>query len=403
MDNMWGDDWVEVRAQWPLTKGVAHLNHGSFGTPPVPVLKRQSWLRSELVGNPDRFFRRRMRPLLEEARLRAAAYCNAAPDSFALITNTSTGINTVLGELDFSPGDELVMTDHAYGAVRAAVERACRRTGAVQRVVPISLFARDEVVESSILASVNDRTRLVIIDHVTCCTARLLPIESLVVELHERDVPVLVDGAHAPGMVHVDLDRMKPDFWVGSFHKWAGAPHGTGGLYVAPGWHHLVEPLVAPLTLGEVQETFPQSFVWSGTLDPTALLVIPTAIEFMSQLGWHRLQSHNYRLAEYGRQVLAKSLDTLTDSPTEPQTAMSLVALPQNLVRNAVQAYQLQELIAEELLTEVSVMAWQGRGWIRLSAQVYNAPEEYDRLAEQLPARLNEFVQRSTGEAKIDP
>src|SRR5512132_2084677 len=273
MENLWGDDWPKVRAQWPLSEGVAHLNHGSFGTPPVPVLERQSSLRTELVSNPDRFFRRRMRLLLDEARFSAAAYCNADPDNFALITNTSTGISTIVGGLDFDKDDEIVMTDHAYGAVRVAVERASRRTGALSRVVSIPLFASDEVVERALLASVNDHTRLVIIDHVTCCTARVLPVENLVPKLQRRDVAVLVDGAHAPGMVDVDLDRMRPDFWVGSFHKWASAPHGAGGLYVAPKWHHTVEPLVAPLSPGEVRGQFPKSFVWSGTADPTALMV----------------------------------------------------------------------------------------------------------------------------------
>jgi isopenicillin-N epimerase len=386
MDNPeWGDDWPEVRAEWALDRGVAHLNHGSFGAAPTPVLDARAELLSELEHNPVQFFRRKARHAMEDARQAAAFFCGAEDDGFVFVQNTTAGISTVLNHFPLKPNDELVVTEHAYESVRVAAQRACRSQNAILRVVNVPIIASDTEIVELIMASVGPRTRLVIVDQITCRTAMLFPVAELVRQLHERDVPVLVDAAHTPGMLPVDLSELAPDFWVGSFHKWAGAPPASAGLYIAKHWRNQVEPLIASRMLdGKIQ----QLFSWPGTFDPTLFIVIPVALDFMAKLGWERLREYNRTLAFHGHEVVAKAINMSDHDLIEPQIAMSAVRLPHGVGSTTDGAEALQDRIAVDLSAETTVTAWRRHGWLRLSAQVYNTYSEYEELAERLPGLL---------------
>jgi isopenicillin-N epimerase len=383
---IWGDDWPQVRAMWPLEPTVAHLNHGSYGAVPSSVLEEQQSWRDRMESNPVRFLRRELPAALVSARAEVAAFLGASDGSLAFVSNATTGASTVLSAFPLEPGDAVLRTDHSYGAVRIAVDRFAADRGAVVDTVHLPLTAdQDEVVEA-VLGAVRPRTRLVVLDHVTSPTARQLPLVTLVPALQERGVAVLVDGAHAPGMLAVDLDRLGADFFVGNLHKWCCAPRGTAVLHAAERWRPTMRPLVA--SWGEA-EGFPLAFDDTGTDDPTAWLSAPRALRVLERLGLERLRRHNVELAVIGQLEVAASLGVAaTDLPRDAAVSMQLVPLPDGVASTEAEAGALQDRIGEESAVEVAITSWDGRGFVRVSAQAYNAPADYRRLAADLPSLL---------------
>jgi isopenicillin-N epimerase len=385
-NELWGEDWPEVRALWPLEPTVSHLNHGSFGAVPTPVLEEQQSWRARMEANPVRFFVREQPEALEQARAEIAHFLGAAPDSLAFVRNATAAASTVMSCLDLAPGDEILVTDHTYGAVHIAAERWATATGAKVVAVHVPLGAADDEVTAAVLAAVSDRTRLAVVDQVTSATARRMPLVTLLPAIRDRGCAVFVDGAHAPGMLAVDLDGMGADFWAGNLHKWCCAPRGTAVLHVAPQHRHRMRPLVA--SWGE-SAGFPQSFNEVGTEDLTAWLAAPRALRLLDQLGFDRLRRHNVELAVHGQRVLAERLGLDTTSlPRDPAVSMQLVPLPAGLASTPLEAAALQNRIGEQIAAEVAVTSWAGQGFVRLSAQAYNSPADYARLAADLPGLL---------------
>lgn len=372
-----------------LDPAVAHLNHGSFGSVPIGVQRAQQRLRDETEANPVRFFTQGLVDRIAHARRHLATFLGADPDGAALVGNATTGAGIVLQSLRLRPGDEIVTTNHGYGAVALAVERACRRTGAVARTLPVPLTATDDETIEIIRAGIRPgTTRLLIVDEITSPTARLLPTAKIIVAAREHDVPVLVDAAHAPGMLPVAVDAVGADFWVGNLHKWAYAPRGTALLAVAPRWRPQIEPLVVSW---EQESGFPLRVEWQATLDYTSWLAAPVGLCTLRTLGVERVRAHNAALAVYGQRVVGAALGLspadLPD-PGGPSVAMRIIPLPAGLATTLADATALRLRIADTLATEVAVNAWGGRGWLRLCGQVYNRAEEYDNLARRLPALL---------------
>jgi isopenicillin-N epimerase len=386
-NHLWGPDWPEVRALWPIDPSIAHLNHGSFGAVPLPVSEAQDRLRAETERDPTGFFWWTLPPALDQARRATAAFLGADPEGFVFVPNATTAANTVLASIGLRPSDEVMVTDHGYGALRLASGRAAERTGATLRVQPIPLpndeTGTDAMVEA-LLDGVTDRTRLVLVCQIASPTAVVFPIARIVEELRARGVLSFVDGAHAPGMIDVDLAELRPDFWTGNLHKWPCAPRGAGALYVAEPHRDRIQPLI---TSWNALEGFVPSFAWVGTADYTPYLCVPAALEFMAGLGWDRLRRHNRELAAYGRGVVREVLGTgppCSDADGLFE-AMTLVALPDGAVTTLDEGRELSRRAFEELRVEVAAFPWRDRGFLRLSAQAYNAPAEYDRLAEGLP------------------
>jgi isopenicillin-N epimerase len=381
---LWGPDWPSVRDQWILDPSVAFLNHGSFGACPLPVLDAQTELRRQMERQPVEFLWRRLAGLTGEARERTAALLNAEPAGLAFVTNATMGVATVLAGTSLEPGDEVVMTDHAYPAIRNSARRACAASGATLVVehVPLPLPSPDDVA-AIVLGAVTARTRLVIVDHVTSPTAAIFPVKAIVEQCRSRDTPVLVDAAHVPGMFDVDLTALAPDFWTGNFHKWACAPKGAAVLYVGPEHRDRVRPLVTSHGYGG---SFHAEFDWTGTADPSPYLSIPAALDFMETLGWERVRRHNHALVESGRAWLAGALGTEAQVPESSFGSMAVVALPAGVGATVEEARVLQADLYDTDRIEVPIGSWNERGYVRLSAQAYNAPGEYERLARALPA-----------------
>jgi isopenicillin-N epimerase len=379
------------RLLFSLDPATAHLNHGSFGAVPLAVQRVQHRLRDEVEANPPRFYAVGLAERIAHTRRHLATFLGADPDGSALIGNTTTGAALVLGSLDLRTGDEIVTTEHGYGAVRLAVDAACARTGAVHRTVPLPLAPTDDEVVAAVTGAVTGRTRLVIVDQITSPTARLFPVARVVAALRPAAVPVMVDAAHVPGQVPVNVAGIGADFWAGNLHKWAYAPRGTALLAVSPAWRERIRPLVVSW---EQETGFPARLEWQGTLDYTPWLAAPTGLFTLRTLGVQTVRTHNAALAEYGQRVVATALraDPPADPPGEASgLAMRVVPLPPGLATDLAAAGRLRQRIADELGFEVAVNPYRGQGLLRLSAQVYNRAEEYDRLAERLPAFLSSY------------
>jgi isopenicillin-N epimerase len=383
---LWGEDWQAVRDLWPLEPTVAHLNHGSFGAVPTPVLEEQQSWRDRMESNPVRFFVREMPTALAAARGEVAAFLGAAEGSLAFVANATTGASTVLAGFPLERDDAVLVTDHSYGAVRIAAHRFAADRGARVDSVHVPLTASDGEAVDAVLGAVHERTRLVVLDHVTSPTARRLPLAELVPAVQERGAAVLVDGAHSPGMLDVDLEALGADFFVGNLHKWCCAARGTAVLHASARWRGSLRPLVA--SWGEA-EGFPLAFDDTGTDDPTPWLSAPLALRVLERLGWDRLRRHNVELAVTGQRVVAAAIGVPAgDLPSDPAVPMQLVPLPEGLVTSREQAAALQDRIGEESAVEVAVTFFDGRGYVRVCAHAYNAPADYQRLAAELPALL---------------
>ncbi|GIF02921.1 aminotransferase class V-fold PLP-dependent enzyme [Actinoplanes siamensis] len=379
-----------ARLLFSLDPAVSYLNHGSFGALPISVQRAQQRLRDEMDLNPMRFFGAGLLDRISHTRRHLAAFLGADPEGSALTTNTTTAVSLVLQSAGLGSADEVLLTDHSYGAVAMAARRECRRTGATVRTVAVPLGASSAETVSRVRTALRPgRTRLLIIDQLTSATATLMPVKQIVAAARAQGIPVLVDAAHVPGMLPVDVDDIGADFWAGNLHKWAWAPRGTSLLVVAKEWRRRIDPLVVSW---EHDRGFPASVESHGTADYTPWLAAPAGVFAMRTLGLDAIRRHNAALVAYGQRVVGSALGLdpadLPD-PGGPGVSMRIVPLPAGLATTVPEAHALRQHIADKLGVETQMTAWGGRGLLRLSAQIYNRPEEYHHLADRLPALLS--------------
>jgi isopenicillin-N epimerase len=388
-------------ALWPLERGVAFLNHGSYGACPSEVLRHQAALRAEMEAEPVRFLGRELEGRLDDARAALGAFVGADSDDLAFITNATSGVNAVLRSLTFSAGDEVLTTDHAYAACRNTLDYVANRSGVRVNVavIPFPVASPDAVVDA-VLAKVTPRTRLALLDHITSPTGIILPIERMVTELLRRGVETLVDGAHAPGMVPVDLRALGAAYYSANCHKWICAPKGSAFLWVRRDRQADVHPLTISHGATGVRpgrSRFRLEFDWTGTQDPTAWLTVPKAIEYMGSLlpgGWPALMARNRALTLAARDLLCAAAGSGPPSPDDMIGSLASIVLPDSVrtetgwrVRDPIQGR-----LFDDWGIELPIMRWPAppRRLLRISVQLYNRPEQYIRLAEALRKELAE-------------
>jgi isopenicillin-N epimerase len=383
---------------WALDPSITFLNHGSFGACPRPVLAAQQRWRERLEAEPVRFMVRELEPALDAARAALADFVGARPDDLVFVPNATTGVNTVLAGLPLAPGDELLVTDHGYNACRNALERVAARRGARVVVVrvPFPLHDAGQVL-APLLAAAGPRTKLLLVDHVTSQTGLVLPVERIVPELQARGIDVLVDGAHAPGMLPLHLDELGAAYYTGNCHKWLCAPKGAALLHVRADRQAGVLPLVTSHGANSPRtdrSRFQLEFGWTGTDDPTACLSVPDALAFLGGLlpgGWPALMAANRALARRARDLLCDALAVPAPAPDAMLGSLASVPLPDG-PRDAPPGPfgldPLQEALFREQRIEVPVFAWSAppRRLLRVAAQAYNSPAQYERLASVLRA-----------------
>jgi isopenicillin-N epimerase len=378
---------------WPLDPSIDFLNHGSFGACPTYVLDAQTQLRARLEGEPVRFMARELEGLLDEARAEVAAFVRCDPDDLAFVPNATTGVNTVLRSLRFAPDDELLTTDHAYNACANALRATGGRVTVAKIGFPVP--SEDHVVEA-ILAAVTPKTRLALVDHITSPTGLVFPIERIVRGLAERGVDTLVDGAHGPGMVPLALDALGAAYYTGNCHKWVCAPKGAGILHVRRDRQAAIRPVVTSHGANSARtdrSRFRLELDWTGTDDPTAYLCVPEALRFMDGLfenGWLEVMSRNRALALAGRDILAAALGVKAPCPDSMIGSLASLPLPDGSTseppRSPLYDDPLQRSLYELERIEVPIAPWPAppRRLIRISAQLYNSLDQYERLASRL-------------------
>jgi isopenicillin-N epimerase len=389
---------------WRLDPEYTFLNHGSFGACPVPVLEYQRGLIDRLESRPVQFLDRDILGLMDGARHEVATFLGGDPDGLVVVPNATAGAMTVLRSLRFRPGDELLTTDHEYNAVLNALQAVAedQRAVVVQASIRLPVRHPEEVVEA-LLSAVTPRTRIAVVSHVTSPTGLVLPIETIVRELDRLGVDTLVDAAHSPGMVPVDLAALNAAYWTGNGHKGRCGPKGSGVLHIREDRRDRVRPLVTSHGRNDPRtdrSRLRKEFDWQGTPDPSAFLALPEAIRVVGALdpgGWTGLMAANRAMALAAREQLQAALGVEPIAPVELIGSMASVRLP--TLTSDVEAAALNLALSEEDRIEVPITGWPVRGarpnvsdppsavFVRVSAQRYNEPVDYGRLAHALARR----------------
>ncbi len=381
------------RSHWGLDPEIVFLNHGSFGACPRAVLAEQAEIRARIEREPVLFLGRELEARLDDVRAELGPFLGAAPEDLAFVPNATTGVNAVLRSLAFEPGDEILITDHGYNACNNAVDFVCSQSGArrTQARVPFPIASEDQVIEA-VLAALTARTRLVLFDQVTSPTGLVFPVARLVARLRERGVEALVDAAHAPGMLALDLDAAGAAFTTGNCHKWMCTPKGTAFLHVRRDLQERVRPTVTSHGANRRHPTrsrYLMEFDWVGTQDPSGYLAIPAALRFFRELlpgGWPELSQRNHALALQGRELLLAALAVEAPAPEAMLGSLVSVPLPALGAVDPAQGDPLQAELFRAHRIEVPLFSFGGRRLLRISAQLYNELSEYERLVGALRA-----------------
>jgi isopenicillin-N epimerase len=387
-----------LRAHWTLDPETTFLNHGSFGATPRVVQAAQAEWRSQLEAQPVAFFVRTLPRALDTAREALGSFLCADAERLAFVPNATAGVNTVLRSVapSWAPGGNVVTTNHEYNACRNALEFVADGAGLEVRVarVPFPLDGPDEAFEA-VMACVDHATRLVLVDHVTSPTGLVLPVQRLVAALRDRGVPVLIDGAHAPGMLDLDLEALGADYYTGNLHKWVCAPKGAAFLHARADRVEALRPLAishgANAALLPGQTRFRVEFDWTGTADPTAFLSVPEAIRFVGGLlpgGWSAVRARNHALCLAARDQLCDALGLVPPAPDVMLGTLASLPVPPTpgLPPSPHGLDALQEALWVQHRIEVPIVPWGGRGehLVRISAHLHNGGEDYERLARAL-------------------
>ncbi|MDY7020176.1 MAG: aminotransferase class V-fold PLP-dependent enzyme [Cyanobacteriota bacterium] len=396
------DETLDVELQtssnhqhWLLDADVTFLNHGSFGACPRIVLEKQAQLREQLERQPVYFFVREWESLLDQARQQLAEFIGADTEELAFVPNATTGVNSILRSLVFSPTDELLTTNHEYNACRNALNFVAERWGAKVVVVdiPFPVHSPDEIL-TPIVEKITPRTKLVLIDHISSQTGLIFPLKSLIQELDSRGIDSLVDGAHVPGMLPLNAKEIGATYYTGNCHKWLCAPKGAAFLSVRSDKQAKIHPVTISHGANSPRSDrsrFQLEFDWMGTYDPTAYFCIPEAIKFMGSLlpgGWSELIQQNHQKVIFARKLLSDKLEISLPCPDEMVGSMATLILPERVQSIP----KLQEQLWNQFKIEVPIIPWenQPQKLMRISAQIYNTLSEYDKLAQALLSLANQ-------------
>jgi isopenicillin-N epimerase len=362
-----------------LRRDVTFLNHGSFGACPRPVFEQyQAWQR-ELEAEPVEFLGRRINGLLEEARTAFGAFIGAPPRDVVFVPNVTYAVNIVARSLDLQPGDEVLGTNHEYGAVERTWRFVCGQRGARYVTQPVNLpLERPEDVIEQLWAGVTERTRVIAMSHITSPTALIFPVAEICRRAREAGILTVIDGAHVAGQIDLDMAAIGADFYGGNCHKWLCAPKGAGFLYARPERQAMLEPLVVSWgwqSRTPSESPFLDLFQWMGTDDPSAFLSVPAAITFQHEHNWPAVRAACHALASEARRHVAELTGMPQVCPDSPEWFAQMCVLPlsQNL-------HGIQQRLWDEYRIEIPETEWNGQHFLRLSIQAYNTPDDTERL-----------------------
>ncbi len=370
---------TEAFAAFELDPGYLHLNHGSYGAVPRTVRLEQDRVRAEIERNPTRFYGEDMPPAMRRMAGEVAKRLGGQADNWVFCENATAAVSAVLQTLDLNPGDEILTSSHAYGAVLKAMSLAASRRGARLKLasLPPILETEDQVVDG-IARALGPQTRLLVIDHITSATATIFPVQRIAALARSAQIPILVDGAHAPGQISLDVPKLGADWYTGNAHKWLFAPRGCGLLWTAPSRQDVTRPAV--LSHG-TDQGYTAAFDWVGTRDPSPWLCFETAALAHDGFGGADLMERNVLLAAQAARELSSALRAQAMAPESMRAAMATLTL-ENCPATEQMAAMIRQSLSESHRIMVPIHAFGGRLCFRISAQIYNSPEDYQRFAE---------------------
>lgn len=388
---------ISEPARFPIRPGLTMLNNGSYGLTPTLVRDAQIELQRRLEEDPVRFFKADLEDYNDDTRHAIGAFTGVEPRSIALVPNGTFAVATVLNNLDLSPGDEILVTDHEYMATFNELAKVCRASGAKVTIakIPFPRLTPEQVVES-IVAKMNDHTRVILVSHITSASALVMPVQEIVEAAKERGIETFLDGAHTPGQIPLDIGAIDPTWYAASCHKWLACPKGTGFIYTSPSRTDGFKPMVRSCRVHEIRPTrdaYLCDFDYTGTNDYTGNMVIPVAIAHMgAQLpaGWDQLRQRNHDMALVGAKIICDVLGIEQQVPESMIASMVSIPIPGTCEDSTLLGEGLWDRLY--LRHRVQAPVWDLPGvcdrMIRISAQLYNTPDDYARLADALRHEL---------------
>lgn len=373
-------DYHTLKAAYLLNPAITYLNHGSFGACPKPVFRDyQQWQR-KLEAEPVQFVESTFRPAISRARTKLGEFINCDPDDLVYFPNPTTALNAVIRSLKLAPGDEILSTDHEYGALERTWKYYCQKTGArfIQRPVLLPYNSKKKMM-ADFLAGITPKTKVIFISEMTSMTAVIFPIKEICRNAEAAGIMTIVDGAHVPGHMELDLSEMRPDIYTGACHKWLSAPKGSSFLYVKRALQDQIDPLV--ISWGW-ESDFPgkSQFLdyhqWQGTRDMSAFFAVPAAIKFQNLHNWPEVKNRCHNLLVEARHRISNITGAETICPDSKSYfgQMASIRLP-----NA-EPVKMQTVLFQEYKIEVPVFRWKDEIFIRVSIQAYNNENDVDKL-----------------------
>ncbi len=374
----------ELKAAFRLNSTWAYLNHGSFGATPAPVLEAYQRWQQELESQPTEFLGRRHNDLMRSARQALGSFVGAAPSDLVFTQNATQALNIVARSLALGPGDEVLTSDHEYGACDRMWRFLSRKSGFtyVRRPISVPPTSRARLVED-LMAGITPRTRVIFISHITSPTAMLLPVEEMCRRARDLGILSIVDGAHTPGQLPLDLAAIGADFYAANLHKWLCAPKGAGFLHARPEAQVLLEPLIVSWGYESDKpgdSRFIDEHEWWGTRDLAAFLAVPAAIEFHQKHNWPAVQQNCHALLS----ACLTSLQELTGLSGVYPDETWYIQMATSPLPPGVDVEVLHRRLVEEYRVEVPILAWNDKKLIRVSIQAYNGPTDIERLLSAL-------------------
>jgi isopenicillin-N epimerase len=378
-----------------LDSEIVFLNHGSFGATPIPVLDVVHSWQEKLEQQPVEFLGRNLMNHLQLARETLADYLHIPAEDLAYIPNVTYGLNIVARSLDLGPGDEILTTNHEYGACDNVWDFVCQKTGStiIRQPIQIPLRSPQEFHEV-FWSGVTSQTKVIYLSHITSPTAMRFPVEPICKQARERGILTVIDGAHAPGQMSVDLSAIDADIYLGNCHKWMLGPKGSGFIYTQKDKQHLIEPLVVSWGWDEnypftTSSRFLDNLQWSGTMDPSAFLSVPAAIQFQNDHDWPTVRNDCHMLLDdaVNRICEVTGMPSLYSDRNDEYYQMAIAPLPQMDTLN-----QFQAQLYEDYNLEIPCIDWHDQQFIRVSVQGYNTQEDIDQLIQALEKLLPESI-----------
>lgn len=393
-------DGRDLADLFPLDRSYTFLNHGSFGSVPHEVLAAQQRWRMEVEARPIEMLGRRMDDLLRDARSAVARFVGVAPHQLGFVTNATEGVHAVFRSIDWKRGDEIVTTDHVYGAMRQSIRRLADEFGVVLRevTVPLPVSGPDDFV-APVIEAFSARTRLLLIDHITSPTALVLPVVQLAEAAKARGILVLIDGAHAPGSINLHINAIPCDAYTGNLHKWVCAPKGCAFVAGVGAFAERLKPIATSHRYGE---GLVREFDWQGTRDMTPWLTAPAALQYLERIGgtgvagegvagegvcdegsgWERVRRHNHDLAVWAMQTLVEqwSVESLSPLDGSMLASMAAIPVPAQVQKRFASEVALQAHLYDVHRIEIPVIDWKGRWHVRVSCHLHTTPDLIERL-----------------------